>query len=235
MRLSIFLPVYNEEDILMKNTLAVYDEAKKLRLPFEIIICDDSSKDRTNQICLQLAKEFKEISFIKYENGPSRRENLALAMKGAKGEIVFYSDIDLSVNPKYMPELIAKLNEGFDIATGSRYAAKTRVERRFFRKAISYAYNLFMRIYFCSKVKDHQCGFKAFRKEILLELIKELGYDSKFRRGWFWDAELLLRAQRKRLKIAEVPVNWQGDMKSSFRIKRELRMLPYVLALKWRL
>jgi hypothetical protein len=90
-----------------------------------------------------------------------------------------------------------------------------------------------MKIYFHSKIKDHQCGFKAFKKEKLLQLLDEMGYEKT--RGWFWDVELLVRAQRKGYSIDEFPVEWKEGKLSSFNIQRELRMLPYVLKLKWKL
>ena len=64
-----------------------------------------------------------------------------------------------------------------------------------------------MKLYFRSKVKDHQCGFKAFKKEVIFNLIKELGYDKTFKRGWFWDVEHLIRAQRKGYNVYEFQAN----------------------------
>ena len=79
---------------------------------------------------------------------------------------------------------------------------------------------------------DHQCGFKAFKKSVLMDLVKSAGYDSTFKRGWFWDAEILIRARRTGYKIVEIPVTWKSGDKSSFNFKNELRMIPYMLKLR---
>lgn len=237
MKLSIVLPAYNEEDVLEKNVQSVYDEVRKFTGTggFEIIVCDDTSTDATPRICLQLSKRFREVRCVRYENGPSRRENLSLAIKAARGDIIICLDTDLSVKPAFIAKLVSGIEQGYDITTGSRYTSGARIKRTLFRSMISRAYNLFMMAYFGSKIRDHQCGFKAFKRKAIFQLINELGYDSSFRRGWFWDTELLIRAQRHGFRVLEIPVDWEGDMKSSFKISREIRMIPYVLSLKWRL
>ncbi|MBI2580186.1 glycosyltransferase [Candidatus Woesearchaeota archaeon] len=237
MKLSIVLPAYNEEEILGKNVQSLYNEVRKFigTGSFEIIVCDDTSTDATPKICQQLSKHFREVRCIRYENGPSRRENLSLAIKAAQGDIIICTDTDLSVKPAFIAKLISGIGQGYDIVTGSRYTKGACVKRTLFRSMISRAYNLFMRTYFGSKIRDHQCGFKAFRRKAIFQLTDELGYDSSFRRGWFWDTELLIRAQRHRFRVLEIPVDWEGDAKSSFKISREIRMIPYVLSLKWRL
>ena len=77
---SIFLPVYNEKKILAEHVLLVYKSAKKLKRPFELVIVDDSSNDTTPGIAKKLANKYPEIRHRRFENGPSRRENLAVAM-----------------------------------------------------------------------------------------------------------------------------------------------------------
>ena len=86
-----------------------------------------------------------------------------------------------------------------------------------------------MKLLFNSKIRDHQCGFKVFKKEVIINLLDKLGYDRTFDRGWFWDVELLVRAQNNNYKITEIAVKWKGDKESTFNIKRELRILKYIL------
>lgn len=235
MKLSLIMPVYNEEKVIEKNVMSVYLKLKEISASFELIICDDSSRDSTPQICADLARRFRELRYVRYDNGPSRRENLSLAIKSAKGDIIIYVDSDLSVGPFFINALISGIDKGYDIVIGSRYAEGAAFERSFSRNIISRFYNLFMRIYFGSKIRDHQCGFKAFKRHIIFTLIDELGYDSSLRRGWFWDVELLLRAQFHNFRIFEMPIEWKSGSKSNFEIKREIKMIPYVLFLKWRL
>ena len=69
---------------------------------------------------------------------------------------------------------------------------------------------------------DFTCGFKAFRKEVIVGLVERLGYDRTGRRGWFWDAEMLIRTQREGLRISEIPVVWSAAQESTFSFRREM-------------
>jgi hypothetical protein len=231
---SLFIPAYNEEKIIKENVTEVMGYIKNLPWDFEVFIVDDSSSDGTPAFAKELEKKNPNITYLRYENGPSRRENLAESFKKANGEVVMFMDMDLSTDLSYINDLIMAIEEGFDISTGSRYKG-IAPKRKLHRKIISIIYNSFMKYYFGSVVCDHQCGFKAFRKDKLVELIDEMDYDSKFIRGWYWDAELLIRAQRKRLPIKEFPVKWIGGALTSFSFKRELKMIFYLLRLKSRL
>ena len=235
MKVSVFIPAYNEEKIIEKNVLIVFKKLKSLKKGFELFIVDDTSSDQTGEIATALAKKHKEIHYLRYENGPSRRENLAASFHKAKGSIVIYMDLDLATSLDHLEQLIneIEINKN-DVAIGSRYLG-TKAKREVSRRIISVCYNTFMRTYFGSKVKDHQCGFKAFKKEVLLQLVKEAGYDKRFVRGWFWDTEILLRAQKHHFRIKEFPVKWRYGDSSSFILKREFRMMNYVLGLRKRL
>ncbi len=232
--LSVFVPCYNEEHRLEKNILQIYHMLLALKKPFELIIVDDGSTDATPTIAKNLSEQHKEIHNQYYKNGPSRRENLGKAFYTAKGNVVAFMDLDLSADITTFPCLVASIEHGNDLAIGSRYKG-VRATREWDRRIISLFYNLFMRFYFGSSVYDHQCGFKAFRKEKLFVLLDDLGYDGQFIRGWFWDVELLVRAQRKGYIIDEISVPWKSSKQSSFDFKRELKMVPYVVKLRLRL
>ncbi len=232
--LSVFIPCYNEEQRLEKNILLIYHALLGLKKPFELVIVDDGSTDATAQIAKSLALKHKEIKHLYFSNGPSRRENLGKAFYSAQGDIIAFMDLDLSADLAALPQLISSIEHGNDIAIGSRYKG-VRAKREFGRKIISVVYNWFMRIYFGSTLADHQCGFKAFRKDKLLPLLDAMGYDKTFVRGWFWDVELLVRAQKKSYTIDEFSVAWNFGKQSSFNFRRELKMLPYVVKLKFKL
>lgn len=237
MELSMFIPCYNEEEILQKNTNLIYNKLKEVSNSFELVIVDDSSNDKTPEIAKDLVRELEKdlenkVRYIRYDNGPSRRENLAEAFKTAKGEIIAFIDIDLAVDLFYLKQLIDNIRNRADISIGSRYLG-IKPKRKITRKIISILYNGFMRLYFKSKIRDHQCGFKAFKKDILFNLLTDMGYDHTFKRGWFWDVEILVRAQKKGFKIREFPVKWVRRGKSSFNLSKELKIISYIKNLKW--
>src|SRR3989344_9480485 len=102
-KISLFIPVYNEEKIIEKNMQVIKKELEKITKDYEIFLVDDSSKDKTSKICKKIAKN--KIKYIRFNNGPSRRENLAEAMKQANKEIIIFLDADLATDLKYLKEL----------------------------------------------------------------------------------------------------------------------------------
>ena len=223
------MPGYNEEEIIEDNVLKVYEYMKDY-CPFEIIIVDDNSDDDTNEIGTRLAKEYEEIKYIECFQGPSRRENLAVAFSEAKGDIIIFMDMDLATDIFFLPRLIHPIKMlQYDIAIGNRYDESSYTKRELSRLIISRCYNWFIMFYFGSKLIDHQCGFKAFKKDVILDLVKDAGYDEGYERGWFWDAEILIRAQDKGYEIIEIPVVWFAGKKTSYSLRREIKMIKYML------
>ena len=167
---------------------------------FELFIVDDTSTDGTPELADELAAGDPRVRCIHCGNGPSRRENLAESFKQASGDAIAFIDADLSVDPSYLQEIIAGLGDN-DIVVGSRYLPESRVRRRLWRQAFSRAANLALRLIYNSKLRDHQCGLKAFRRDVILKLVEEAGYDHRMVRSWAWDSEILLRAQRHGYRI----------------------------------
>jgi len=234
MKVSIFVPVYNEEKIIEKNMVLIDQECKDHLDDYELFIVDDGSTMQTVTIGKWLDKKYPNITYLRFDNGPSRRENVGKAFKQAKGDIIMFVDVDLATGVHSIFQLVEEIvTNGYDIAIGSRYKG-TIVKRKLSRKIISITYNKFMQLYFGSKIEDHQCGIKAFRKDVIFDVMDKVGYDQTFNRGWFWDVELLLWAQKKGYKIVESPMNWEYRESSSFSVKRELRMLKYIFKFKKR-
>ncbi len=232
--ISLFLPFYNEKDIVEENTKKVRDKLKQMDIPFEIILVDDGSTDSSSKIADEVAEKYTEVTTIHYEGTPTRRENLAKSFKEAKGETIVFMDIDLSTSLDHLEGLIESIKKN-DIVIGSRKVPGSQTDRELFRKALSFGYTSFVKTLFKSKIHDFQCGFKAFRKDIILNLVEEAGYDSSLKGGWAWDVEILIRAEKKHLRIKELPVKWTCGTNSSLNIKRELNVIPYFLELKKRL
>jgi len=228
--ISVFVPAYNEEELIEENIIKINSYLENNFIDFELFIVDDSSKDNTTNIAKRIAKN--KIKYLRFDDGPSRRENLAVAMTQAKNNIIVYMDLDLSTDLNYLSGLVNKIViDNYDISIGSRYKG-IKPKRKLDRLVLSKTYNTTLRILFGSKICDHQCGFKAFKKNVIFELIKDAGYDKEFKRGWFWDAEILIRAQKKKYKIFELPVTWLFGQKSSFKMKKEIKLIPYLLKLR---
>jgi hypothetical protein len=123
-------------------------------------------------------------------------------------------DVDLSTNLEAFPPLIDGLvKEGYHIAIGSRLKTGAEVQRQLKREIISRCYNLLIKLVFWNRFSDAQCGFKALTRRAVEELVPMVRDQ-----GWFFDSELLLRAEQKGYQIYEVPVNWIDDLDSRVNI-----------------
>jgi putative flippase GtrA len=136
-----------------------------------------------------------------------RGRALRAAWSASDADVVAYMDVDLSTDLRALLPLVAPLVSGHsDVAIGSRLAPGARVQRGPKRELISRAYNHVLRGTLRARFSDAQCGFKAVRGDVARELVPEILDDS-----WFFDTELLVLAQRRGLRIHEVPVDWVDD------------------------
>ncbi len=228
-RAGLFIPIYNEERILYKNILKIHQEIKKQKLKVNIYLVDDNSKDNSISKVRRLISVIPNLHYIRCKDGPSRRENLSKVMSKAKEKYILFMDLDLSTNIHHLKEAFVLLSSGHMIVIGNRYSKKSKLKRRLVRLLISRAYNLIINIFFDSKLKDHQCGFKGFERNTFKKIVRIMGYDKSKSRGWFWDAELLIIAKKMDIKIIELGVGWEESKKSSFNFIREIRMIPHII------
>ena len=227
--ISIFVPVFNEERIIDRDIKTVDYIIRKLPAEYEIFIVNDSSKDNTRVIAKKIEQTNRKVKLLNYERGPTRRENLAQSFKKANGNIIAFVDVDLIASLRFLPDLIDQIILGYDIVTGSRYVSGSKIKRKPFRLIISLIYNACIRFLFGTHTYDHLCGFKAFKKDVILKLVDEMGYDKSLTRGIFWDTEMLIRARRHGYKIKEIPICWSERKKSALYFRREVKTIGYIL------
>jgi glycosyltransferase involved in cell wall biosynthesis len=187
---------------------------------FEILIAEDGSKDNTERICASLARKYDFIKHLHSDERLGRGRALNRAFKTSKGEILAYIDVDLATDMKHLGELIRSIKDGYDFATGSRMLPESNVKRPLKRGFTSKGFNFLTRLMLGSKLYDHQCGFKSFRRASLFQIL-----DNVKDTHWFWDTELFVRAQKAGFKVREFPVEWKhGGMTKVNLIKDVLGM-----------
>ena len=131
-----------------------------------------------------------------------------------RAEVVAYMDVDLSTDLAGLMPLVAPLMSGHsDLAIGTRLHPAAEVTRSARRELISRAYNRLLRLILRAHFSDAQCGFKALRGDLARELLPDIEDQA-----WFFDTELLVLAQRRGLRIHEVPVDWVEDLDSRVEI-----------------
>ncbi|HID42766.1 MAG TPA: flippase-like domain-containing protein [Archaeoglobaceae archaeon] len=217
-KVSIVLPAYNEAARLENAVETVEKFLREMDYDYEIIIAEDGSTDGTDKIANHLEKSNERIRHLHSEERLGRGKALTNAFLSADGDIVVYLDVDLSTDMKHLRELIDSIAvEGYDFATGSRLMRESIRERSFKRDFASKAFNFLVRIFLGSKLHDHQCGFKSFKKSSFSDI-----YDKIKDNHWFWDTELLVLAQRMGYKVKEFPVEWRQSGETKVRFTKDV-------------
>ncbi len=227
---SLVIPAYNEAAGLERAV----ESARAALAPlgaYEVIVAEDGATDGTDRVAAQLAKTHPEVRHLHSDARLGRGGALRRAFPSSRGRVLAYMDVDLATDVAHLPELVRAVLGGADAATGSRKAPGARAERTAKRNFLSGTYNAWVRLWLRSAVRDHQCGFKAFRRESVLALLERVKSD-----GWFWDTETLVLAQRAGMRVVEIPVRWKEQKKTKVRVGRDVVGLGRsVVALWWRL
>ena len=208
------VPVHNEArglGLAIRRVHAYLTD--QLPFPARITIAENGSTDATWMRARELEDEFPLVRAVQIGQ-PGRGGALRSAWSASDADVLAYMDVDLSTDLNALLPLIAPLVSGHsDVAIGTRLAWGARVVRGPRREIISRCYNLLLYATLGTRFSDAQCGFKAIRAEAARALMP-LTAD----RGWFFDTELLVLAQRAGLRIHEVPVDWIDDCDSRVKV-----------------
>jgi glycosyltransferase involved in cell wall biosynthesis len=232
MLVSVVLPAYNEADKLDGAVAKVSQALKETGYGFEIIIAEDGSTDGTAERAEELTQKYPFVRHIHREKRLGRGTALNNAFSQCSGDVLVYMDLDLATDLKSIKPLIDAITvEGYDLSTGSRMLPESKVERTRSRSISSKTYNFLVRQMLGSKVRDHQCGFKAFKREPLLKLLGEVEAAH-----WFWDTEIIVRAYRHGYKVKEIPVEWKSGKDTKVNLlKDSSSMFWQIMKLWWKL
>ena len=163
MKLSLIIPVYNEQD----NVLPLYNKLKAvLKYDHELIFIDDGSKDNTYEILKNIQKKDSKLKIIKFRNNFGKSEALSKGFKQANGDIIITMDGDLQDDPEEIPRFIEKIKEGYDLVVGWKHKRQDPLSKTIPSKF----FNFLIRILTGVKIHDSNCCFKAYRKEVVKNL-----------------------------------------------------------------
>jgi glycosyltransferase involved in cell wall biosynthesis len=228
--IEIVVPVYNEAAGLEQSIRRLHRFLSD-GFPFSwrIVIADNASVDATPELARGLALRLPGVRHLRLER-KGRGRALRAAWSQSEARVVCYMDVDLSTDLRGLLPLVAPLMSGHsDLAIGTRLAHGSRVVRGPKRELISRGYNRLLHMVLRARFSDAQCGFKAVRRDALDTLLGDVRDE-----GWFFDTELLVLAQRRGLRIHEVPVDWVDDPDSRVDILRtaltDLRGVARLLA-----
>ena len=231
---SVVLPAYNEAETIAETVQVSLDTLASF-LPagaFEVIVAEDGCEDRTPEIADRLAAEDDRVRHFHSDERLGRGGALEFAFDRAAGDTLVYFDTDLATDMRHLEELVERVRSGeADVATGSRWMPGEEADRPPERGVPSRGFNGIVRLLLRSGLRDHQCGFKAVSRSAFERLRADVEDDH-----WFWDTELLVRAQREGLTVAEFPVDWEpkGDSKVDL-VRDVFGMGSQILRLFWQL
>jgi glycosyltransferase involved in cell wall biosynthesis len=200
MNLSIIIPAYNEEKRIKATLEELVDKFSKSS---EILVVSESS-DQTNAIVTEFSETAPYVKLVTSAKRLGKGGAFKRGFENSQGEIVMLLDSDLPVLVSDVENVISAVGE-VDVAVGSREIEGTRIVvyppliRVFAGKVFSRLFNLLFSLH----VKDTQCGCKAFKREVLENVLHRVESN-----GFEFDAELLFRCKRAGYTIKEVPVNW---------------------------
>jgi glycosyltransferase involved in cell wall biosynthesis len=185
-----------------------------LQRPYEVLLVDDVSRDRTRELLTELATRHVErnLRVLLHERNLGRGATVTDGFRAARGEIAGYLDVDLEVHCRYIPSLVRAIEQGADVATVRRiYAFQPSSLDRYL---MSRGYSWLVRRLLHVPLHDTETGFKFFRRERLLPILDEIEDP-----GWFWDTEFMVRALRRGLRIEEIPGAYlrRADKRSTVR------------------
>lgn len=228
---SIIIPAYNEGERIGDTLRRILSYADGRGWQVEILVVNDGSRDNTVDIVKSYANENPCLRLIENPGNRGKGFSVRNGMLHAEGRIFLFSDADLSSPIQEADKLFAAIQNGADIAIGSRWLDPRLQSRRqpLHRQLFGRAFNFMLRMVLGLRFKDTQCGFKAFTKASARAIFPLQNIER-----WGFDPEILFLARRFGFKVEEVPVAWSHREGTQIHPLRDgMRMLGEVLRIRW--
>lgn len=228
---SIIIPAYNESRRLSATLDSVLQYVSSEGWDAEIIVVNDGSRDGTVALVRNYAKKHSCVRLIENPGNRGKGYSVRNGMLNASGELLLFTDADLSAPIEEAPSLFSAITFGADIAIGSRWLRPELQTQRqsLLRQFYGRAFNLALRLILGLNFKDTQCGFKAFTRSAARTIFPQQQIER-----WGFDPELLYLARKSQLNVVEVGVVWAHAEGTRISPLRDgLRMFAEVLTIRW--
>ena len=229
--LSIVIPAKDEEQRLPRTIEEIHRYLDGKHADYELILVDDGSVDGTRQLMDKASERHPSVRVELLPNNRGKGRALAVGVAAARGDEILLTDADLSTPIEELDKLQAALREGAGVAIASRGLKDSKVEvsQPIYRVAMGKVFNLIVQAVLLPGIWDTQCGFKLFRADVAHRVFPELVTD-----GFGYDPEVLYRARKQGVKIAEVPVVWRNSAPTKVSpVRSSLDMLRHVLWIRF--
>jgi dolichyl-phosphate beta-glucosyltransferase len=230
--LAIVVPAFNEDTRIQPTLERMYEYLGEKGYTWSVAVVSDGSTDSTSAKVTEMASKDARISLIAYS--PNRGKGYAVrkGMLEVEGDMLLFSDADLATPIEEIEKLLPEIEKGADIAIGSRPLRESSLEVRqpLFRELMGRAFNLAVQLLAIRGIKDTQCGFKVFRRDVAKDVFSRCKLD-----GFSFDFESLMIARDLGYKIAEVPIRWRHQEGSKVVLLRDgPRMLRDLVKLRFK-
>ena len=228
---SIVIPAYNESARIPATLEAVVACIRERGWAAEVIVVNDGSSDATAEVVRDFAANAPEVRLIENPGNRGKGYSVRNGMLQALGEVVMFTDSDLSAPIEEAERLFAAIAEGADIAIGSRWLEKGRQTHRqpLYRQFFGRCFNAVTRAVMGLHFADTQCGFKAFTRAAAQTVFQLQTIER-----WGFDPEILFIALKRGFRIVEVPVSWAHDERTRMSyLKDGIKMLEEIAIIRW--
>ncbi len=204
--ISVVIPAFNESRRLPAFLRELIDYCRRSQKTYEIIVVDDGSSDHTAKVALEFLEVFPSLFVSKLETNRGKGYAVKHGLLKARGKIGLFMDADGSTPPTEIERNLTYLDEGYDIFIGSRVLKDEDqvLKVALHRKAIGTVFNFLVQKILFTKIKDTQCGFKIFKKEIINPLFSRMNINR-----FGFDLEILYLAHKMGYRVKEGPVSWR--------------------------
>ena len=228
---TIVIPAYNERARIVPTLEAVVSCVRRHNWDAEVVVVNDGSSDNTADLVRQFAVNAPEVRLMENPTNRGKGYSVRSGLLNAEGEIVMFTDADLSAPIEEAERLFSAIAEGADIAIGSRWLATSRQTHRqpLYRQIFGRCFNLLTRMIMRLPYADTQCGFKAFTRDAAQTVFQLMTIER-----WGFDPEILFIARKRHFRVKEVPVSWAHDARSRISYLRDgLQMLKELNIVRW--
>ena len=227
--LSIVIPAMNEEERIGESLRALQEQLPTSAAPWEILVVDDGSTDRTAEVVGKAAALDPRI-VLRREPHRGKGGALRTGLLAARGAVRFMCDADLSMPLSELPKFLEAVPAQCDLAIGTREGpGARRVGEPGHRHTMGRVFNLIVRLSGLAGIQDTQCGFKLFSAKAAELIVPRLTLE-----GWAIDIEMLVIAARHGLRVREIPIEWHYRERSRIApVSDSLRMSRDVLRIRW--
>jgi dolichyl-phosphate beta-glucosyltransferase len=216
---SVVIPAYNEETRLAESLGRVLGFLEAQPYTYEVIIVDDGSQDRTVEVAHRISGGRPQVRILRNGRNLGKGGAVRSGMLQAEGQYVFFTDADLSVPIETISPFLARLEEGFDVAIGTRArpGAIVEVHQPIYRELMGKVYTSLSNWILGLHISDFTCGWKGFCREVVVDV-----FSRQLLTNWAFDSEILFLAKLRKYQVIEIPVRWRNDQETKVRLWRDV-------------